>query len=178
MKNPFDVLQQNKEALRLCQPSPNQRGSVMIIGLIFLVCLTTLSLSGGQSAVFNQRMASNDFESERENHWAESAIQQAIKNDVWKNKAIGYSKVGVLLSPKALPPASEWHVINDFTQDVKSAPTVKVGMLARSGAASGNSFDLDFQLIEVFGQTEVPSGTSNNGMIVQGFLAITAQKAE
>jgi hypothetical protein len=169
MKNASELLQRKQGVLINRQQAPDQRGSVLIIGLIVLLGVMTLSIAGMQTVVLNERMASNAIEAERENHLAESAIQYARGREDWVNTAIGNS------------PNNTVHDFAGFLDDaqLRTIPTmpssVRAGLLGRSGSAYGYSDDFDFQLINVYGKAE-SVGANSGGKIVQGFLTITAKK--
>lgn len=172
MKNELDLLQQDHCVFKRCQQASDQQGVVLIISLILLLGVMVLSLTGMQTVVLNQRMASNAFEAEREDHWAESAVQYAKGRNDWLSQAIGYSESNAIPDLNALPDNAQWKVVDRFTRNVPSAPAVHVGMLARSGSVAGYSFDVDFQLIDVYGKTEAASAGANSNITVQGFLTI------
>ncbi len=151
----------------------NQQGAVLVIGLMLLLGITLLSVSGIQSVVFNQRMATNAFQVEREFHLAESAGGYAVKQVDWRNSAFKYYEskpnIGLLQEPNV------YYGITHLTVGETSPPPVKAGVLVRPiqplNMSAGIGSGVQSWVVESYGNAGVESGGRT---IVQGFNVIGA----
>jgi hypothetical protein len=147
----------------LNKTSLHQQGAVLFIGLILLLGVTLLSISGMQSVVLNQRMATNAFEVERDDQLAESAGKYAIQQNAWVNSALN----GLEATLNGEPTAN--YTISDLVAGENSEPAT-VGLWRRSfqdlGVSVGSASGISTVLIETYGNAGVENGGST---IVQGF---------
>lgn len=66
--------------MRSSSPPPRQRGAALVIGLILLLVLTVLAVSGVMTSTLELRMVGNQQQQERAFQAAEIAVEEAIAN--------------------------------------------------------------------------------------------------
>jgi hypothetical protein len=150
--------------------SAKQRGAVLFIGLILLMGITILSLSGMQSVVINQRLASNSFELDREKHLNESASIIALQNNAKINQTLHYLETDSLGGYGPNPVVEV--VITELPPD-----PITVGLIAKKIPCNGCSSGLDSGFVSILLETHGQVGSSNSkGILVQGYQIIGANK--
>ncbi len=146
----------------------HQQGTVLVIGLMLLLGVTLLSVSGIQTVIFNQRMATNAFELERDHHLAESAGEFAVKQKPWVNSALSYYESHPSTALHVTPPVN--YEITHLSVSERSPPPVKVGLLARPiqalNTSAGIGSGVESWIIESYGNAGVENGGRT---IVQGY---------
>lgn len=155
---------------RVQQRVTHQSGAVLLIGLILLVGITLLSVAGMQTAVLNERMASNAQQIEQGNQLAESAGIVGIANTAWVNAALMYLETHPDPALDMSPPNENKYdlgALSTASQDIQ----VSVGLLARDvvlpGISAGMDSDITCRVVEVHGSARLSTVTENK--IVQGF---------
>lgn len=159
-----------KPRCHLRQNAGYEQGSVLIIGLILLVGITLLSVSGMQSVVLNQQMAVNTFEVERDYQLAESAGNFAVQQNAWVNSAFN----DYVTTPDIKKPATDYPITH-ITAGDKNPTAVKSGLLVRPfvplGQSTGEGNGFGSWIVEAHGN----AGDGGGKTIVQGFKLTGAE---
>jgi hypothetical protein len=183
MKTPvmFSVLAvSHADGMGMHQP----RGMILFAVLVMLVSIAIFSITGMQTIVVNQRLASNAFDVAKKDQLAESAGKFAIAQEPWIKKALINLAANGSAPLKTLSEQSPTYLLDHFARDSAKAPKVDVQLSARSFVPLGNSAGVGSgiggRIIEVYGAaSDAPVGTNVHRAkqtIVQGYLIVGAQK--
>jgi type IV pilus assembly protein PilX len=139
--------------------SPLQRGAALVAGLLLLLVLTTLAISGMATAALELRMAGNEQYRKRAFHAADAAIERAIRAGVYDaNTTIGtYAPAG----DPAHPPSPV-----RGTGLRGCVPTVSDD---GSLASSGDCYEYFMRFDEQTGPTAVPNGDAGSGTELKAY---------
>lgn len=74
-------------AIQMRSYGPRQQGAALVVGLVLLIVLTILAVSGVVSATFELRMVRNTQNQERAFQAAEAAVEDALANPVLSTSA-------------------------------------------------------------------------------------------
>jgi len=123
--------------------SARQQGAALVVGLILLLVLTLLAISGMTTASLELQMAGNEQYQERAFQAADAGIEQAMAAGVFNTNA----QVGAYNNVAAINPVPD----RGTGQQITNCPEV-------AGAADGQQCEYFMRFDLQAGQTAVPGG--------------------
>ena len=157
------MLNQKTQRSELKLPQ-RQDGAVLIVGLMILVVMTLLSVTGVQTSMMNERMAANAFRISQSFQAAESASYYALNQSEWINDTLKYIDNSDYQWPS-----------RDVELEGYSAES-SVTMSARRALIVGHSISLNsdtsYIQLQTSSQASVDDGAETN--ITQGYVRVGA----
>ncbi len=143
-------------------PRQKQKGAVLSVGLLMLVVMTLLSVTGLNSSIMNEQIASNAFVNAKSLQSAESASFYSLGMNDWVGEAIRHRK------------NSSYQPTNYSVDLGDSHATSNVSLTAMEVLGMGSTIRVDSGiakiLLQTAGSASVNSGTSVS--VTQGFYRL------
>jgi len=140
----------NKMQTRTLSRSPHERGAALVVGLLLLLVLTILAISGMTTASLEMLMAGNEQYQERAFQAADSAVERAITAGVYNtNATIGTYSVPA--SPNDPPVPQRGTGRTGCVQDIPAGAD-------DAASNSADCYEYFVRFDEQSGTTPVPGG--------------------
>lgn len=149
-------------------PARRQRGAALVVGLILLLVLTVLAISGMTTAALQLQMAGNEQFQERAFQFAEAGIEQAMEAGVFNTTTVIGAYDNLALTDP-LPTRGQGRQVANCPEQASPTNAEQCEYFMREDRASnevetsvcgggGNSIDAGFQdyyfIIDSFGTSE------------------------
>ena len=137
-----------------------QKGAVLLLGLVMLVVFSLLSVSAAQTGMLNERVAANHYHNEATFQLAESAAPYALTQNSWVNAAVARAD-------------EVENIVGAFVVPVENnTDTLTVTLQAERVAMPGYSLLVDsgsrFLQVTTASNASMDNGTPTQ--VVQGFV--------
>jgi type IV pilus assembly protein PilX len=142
-----------------------QKGVVLIVGLMILISLTLLSVGGMNTSVMNERMAANAQIVHQAFQSAESAGTYAMNQSSWMNQTLTYVDDATF---------DDWTVydVDLDNTTVSATATLSADKIIVPGYSADNEAGVSYIQLQVDSNAAVHDGVDTR--LVQGYVAIGA----
>lgn len=142
-----------------------QKGVVLIVGLLILISLTLLSVGGMNTSIMNERMASNAQIVQQAFQSAESAGTFAMNQPSWMNQTLTYVDDATFSAWTTYP-------VDLDNSDVTATAILSADKIIVPGYSADNEAGVSYIQLQVDSSAAVHDGVDTR--LIQGYVAIGA----